>query len=135
MLQINNEGDKPMKINIKYIFAFLILLIAEIIIAIFVNDAIIRPYIGDILVVLLMYTLIRGFLQKPITLLPIYLFLFASAVELAQYFNIVGILHMQNNRVISIVLGATFDIKDILCYLVATIVLIALEKSKKNRPL
>jgi len=73
-----------MKINPKYIFAFIILLIIEIIIGVFVRDAIIRPYVGDILVVILMYTFIRGIVGKPIKFLPIYLFAFAFIVEMAQ---------------------------------------------------
>jgi hypothetical protein len=122
-----------MKINIKYIFSFLILLIIEVIIALYVRDAIIRPYIGDILVVILMYTFIRGIIRKPIKLLPVYLFIFASAVELAQYFHIVDILHLKGNRVLSVILGASFDIKDILCYLAAAVLLIIWEKAEKSK--
>lgn len=65
-----------MKINIKYMLAFIILLITETFIALFINDTIIRPYIGDILVIILMYTLIKAFIQKSIKLLPVYLFFF-----------------------------------------------------------
>ena len=117
-----------MKINIKYIFVFIILLITEIFIALFINDTIIRPYIGDILVVILMYTFIRGFIQKPIKFLPVYLFFFASTVEVIQYYRIVDLLHLQNNKVISTIIGTSFDIKDILCYLIGSIILIIWDK-------
>ena len=120
-----------MRINLKYISVFLLLLITEIIIALFVRDSIIRPYIGDFLVVILMYTFIRGFIQKSIKFLPVYLFLFASTVELVQYYNIVGMLGLQDNKVISTVIGTSFDIKDILCYLIAIVVLIIWEKVEK----
>ena len=122
-----------MRINMKYICAFLVLLITEIIIALFVKDAIIRPYIGDVLVVILMYSLIRGLIQKSIKFLPVYLFFFALTVELAQYYHIVEILHLQNNRVISTIIGTSYDIKDILCYLIASVILIAWEKIEKGR--
>lgn len=117
-----------MRINLKYLLVFLLLFITETIIALFVHDAIIRPYIGDILVVILMYTFIRGFIKKPIKFLPIYLFLFASAVEVSQYFHLVNRLHLQNNRAMLIILGNSFDIKDILCYLVGTVILIIWEQ-------
>ena len=121
-----------MKINVKYILAFIILFIMETFIALFINDTIIRPYIGDVLVVILMYTFIRGFIQKPIKFLPIYLFCFASTVEVMQYFKIVDLLHLQNNKVISTIIGTSFDIKDILCYLTGSVILIIWENKVKN---
>ncbi|MBB6215378.1 hypothetical protein HNQ80_001467 [Anaerosolibacter carboniphilus] len=121
-----------MKINKKYLFTFLILLIIEIIIALFVNDTIIRPLVGDILVVILMYTFIRGFISKSIKLLPLYLFLFAAAVEMAQYFHIVDLLNLRDNKLISTIIGTTFDQKDILCYLIAAVILFIWEKLEKR---
>ena len=124
-----------MKINIKYIFSFIILFMLETFIALFVHDTIIRPYIGDILVIILMYTFIKGFIQKPLKFLPIYLFVFASAVEVVQYYRVVDLLHLENNKIISTIIGTSFDIKDILCYLVGSIILIMWEKLvlKKSR--
>lgn len=121
-----------MKIDAKYLFAFLILLITETIIALFVHDSIIRPLIGDVLVVILMYTFIKGLIQKPIKFLPLYLFLFSAAVEMIQYFHIVEKLHLQDNKLISTIIGNTFDIKDILCYLVGAVILFAWEKIEKS---
>lgn len=120
-----------MKLNIKYVLAFIFLLMIEIFIALFIHDAIIRPYIGDILVIVLMYTFIRGFVKKPIKFLPIYLFFFASIVEIMQYYRIVELLHLQNNKIASIIMGTSFDMKDILCYLIGTIILIIWGKSIK----
>ncbi|OPX44035.1 hypothetical protein CLHUN_20600 [Ruminiclostridium hungatei] len=116
-----------MKINIKYIIAFLILLAIEIFIGLFVRDAIIRPYIGDVLVVILLYTLVKGVVGKSIKFLPIYLFVFASVVELAQYFHIADILQLQDNKLISTIIGSSFDIKDVFCYLTGTLLLIVWE--------
>lgn len=117
-----------MKINIRYIISFIILFIIETLIALYVHDAIIRPYIGDILVVVLLYTLIRGIIRKRIKFLPVYLFVFASAVEIMQYFKVIDLLHLRSNRVASVILGTSFDIKDILCYLVGSIILIGWEQ-------
>lgn len=101
-------------------------------IALFVHDTIIRPYIGDVLVIILMYTFIRGIIKKSIKYLPIYLLVFASSVELAQYYNIVNLLNLQDYRLISVIIGNTFDIKDILCYLIGTVVLMIWEKIEKH---
>ncbi|GKU26376.1 DUF2809 domain-containing protein [Clostridium folliculivorans] len=117
-----------MKINIRYILSFIILFIIETLIALYVHDAIVRPYIGDILVVILLYTLVRGIITKRIKFLPVYLFLFASAVEVIQYFKFIDLLHLRSNRVASVILGTSFDIKDILCYLAGSIILIMWEQ-------
>jgi hypothetical protein len=121
-----------MLLNKKYILNFIILLIVEIIIALFIHDAVIRPYIGDILVVILIYCLVRGFIAKPIKHLHIYIFLFAAAVELVQYFRIVELLNLQNNKAASIMIGTSFDIKDILCYFAASLILVIWERIEKR---
>ncbi|TYQ16429.1 UNVERIFIED_CONTAM: uncharacterized protein DUF2809 [Acetivibrio alkalicellulosi] len=121
-----------MKINKRYLIIFFILLIIEIIIALFVRDKIIRPYVGDILVVILIYTLIRTFAKKTIKFLPIYIFIFALTVELLQYFNIVEVLNLQSNKVLSTIIGTTFDVKDILCYFIGTVIIIIWEKFERN---
>jgi DNA integrity scanning protein DisA with diadenylate cyclase activity len=119
-----------MKINLKYISAFFCLLLIETAIALYVHDTIIRPYVGDILVMILMYTFIKGIIPRRIRFLPVYLFIFACAVEVAQYFKLASILHLQNNRVVSTIVGSSFDIKDILCYLIGTAILIYLNRIK-----
>lgn len=116
-----------MKKNLKYLIAFFVLLFVEIMIALFVHDDFIRPYIGDVLVVILMYTIIRGITKKQIKLLPIYLFIFSASVEVSQYFHLVNILNLQDNRILSIIIGNSFDIKDIFCYLAGTLILLAWE--------
>ena len=121
-----------MKINIKYILGFIILLLTEIFIALFIHDSIIRPNVGDILVVILMYTFIRGFTKKPEKFLPIYLFCFATLVEVSQYYHVVRLLHLQNNKILATIIGSSFDIKDILCYLIGSVLLIIWEKIIKK---
>lgn len=113
-----------MKINFRYLKAFIVIFLVELFIAVFVHDRIIRPYIGDILVIVLLYTFIKIFTKKEIRLLPVYLFVFAAFVEGMQFFNIVNVLGLENNKVLSIIIGSTFDIKDILCYLAGSVILL-----------
>ena len=125
-----------MKLNLKYLIAFFILFVTEIFIALFVKDKIIRPFIGDILVVILMYTFISTILNKPLKGLPIYLFLFAVVVEITQYFHLVDRLGLGNNKLMATIMGTSFDVRDILCYFIGTVLLIIWEKiyiSKTNK--
>lgn len=117
--------------NKKYILAFFVLLVIEIIIGLYVKDNIVRPYIGDVLVVILMYTFIRGFVK--VKFLPLYLFLLATLIEIVQYVHIVDLLGLQDNKLMSTIIGTSFDIKDILCYLTAAIILIIWERTEKKR--
>ncbi len=121
-----------MKINIKYLTIFFILFILEVLIALFVKDRIIRPFIGDILVVILMYTFIRGIIKKPIKRLPVYLFVFAVSVEVSQYFHLVDKLNLRSNKIMTIIMGTSFDVRDILCYLTGTVILIIWERIEKT---
>lgn len=116
-----------MRKRVYYGVATLILLFLEIFIALYVHDDFIRPYIGDMIVVILIYTFVRIWLPEKVRLLSLYVFLFAVFVELLQYFRIVEMLGLEDNRLMRIVIGSVFDIKDILCYLVGCVILAAYE--------
>lgn len=110
----------------KYIIEFIIILLIECLIAIFFKKGFIRENIGDILVVPCIYTLLRIFFMK-IKHLSLYVLLFAITVEFLQLFNITNFLTL-NNKILKIALGSTFDIKDIICYIIGYILIIILEK-------
>lgn len=112
-----------MKKRVAYFVIFIFLLITEILIALYIHDDFIRPYMGDVLVVAVIYTLLRIFIPDKIKLMPLYIFIFAVAVELLQYFRIVELLGLQNNKFMSVIIGSVFDIKDIVCYGVGCIML------------
>ena len=63
---------KHKKLRAAYLTAFLALLCIEILIGAFVHDAFVRPYVGDVLVVILIYCLIRIVKPTGIKLLLLY---------------------------------------------------------------
>ena len=99
-----------------YAAVFLLLLITEVIIALFVRDAFLRPYGGDILVTVLLCTLVRILFPKGIKLLPLYVFIFSVLVEFAQYINIVKLLSLSDIAFFRIIVGTSFSWIDIICY-------------------
>lgn len=101
-----------------YLLAFCGLLATEIVIALFVNDAFVRPYVGDMLVTLLLCCLCRVIIPDKVRLLPVYVFIFAAGVEIGQYFDLVALLGLEDNRILSIALGRTFSWLDLGCYAV-----------------
>lgn len=114
----------------KYLAAFILIFLIEAAIALWVHDRMIRPYIGDALVVVLVYCFVRIFLPDGIRYLPLYVFLFAAFVEVMQYFRLVELLGLERCRAARIILGSVFDWKDILCYGLGCLILYWLEKSR-----
>lgn len=104
------------KKRIGYTLATVLIFIIELLIALFVRDKFIRPYVGDMLVVVLIYTCVRVIFPERPRLLPLYVFLFAAGVEALQGIRIVELLGLQDNRFFSVLIGTTFDVKDIVCY-------------------
>lgn len=66
--------SRKKKLRIVYAAATLCLLLIEIFIACFVHDRLIRPYIGDVLVVILLYALLRTFIPEKGRFLPLGIF-------------------------------------------------------------
>ena len=124
------------KKRLIYALLFLSVLLAEILIALFVKDAFVRPYVGDMLVTVLICCFLRIFFPTGVKLLPVYVFLFAAAVEFGQYLDMVKLLGLEGNRFISVLLGRTFSFPDILCYAVGCILFFGAElcirRSLKN---
>ena len=104
------------KKRIGYVLAAIAVFIIEVLIALFVRDRFIRPYVGDMLVVVLIYICVRVIFPERPRLLPLYVFLFAVLVEGLQAANLVELLGLAGNRFFSVLIGTTFDWKDIACY-------------------
>ena len=115
------------KQRIIYAVLFFLILLTEIYIALFVHDDFVRPYFGDVLVTVLLCCLFRVFVPVDVHLLPVYMFLFAAAVETAQYFNVIKLLGLENSRFFSTLLGTTFSVYDLICYAVGCLLFAAVE--------
>lgn len=115
--------DDNLKRRIGYAAAMVLLIITEVMIALYVHDDFVRPYVGDVLVVIAVYCAVRIFIPVKCKLMPLYVFIFAGGVELLQYFDLVGKLGLENNVFLKTLLGSVFDVKDIVCYAVGCIAL------------
>lgn len=94
-----------MRLSYRYGLAFLLIFITELLIGIYVRDSFIRPFVGDLLVVVLIYCFLMTFLKKnPITV-AIGVFVFACIVELNQYFKLNNVLAFEENGFSDVILG------------------------------
>lgn len=116
--------------------AAVLLLGIEIIIGQFANGWV-RAYLGDVLVVPLVYSVIRVITPcRPRfgSLLPTAVLLFAFAVELSQLIGIADILGI-TDPLLRTVIGTSFSAVDLLCYAVGAVPLYVTEiiLRKKDR--
>lgn len=109
--------------RIFYLIVFILLMVVETLIALYVHDDFIRPYIGDIIVVIVLYSFVRIFIPEKCRLLPLYIFIFSVTVEVMQYLKIINILGLQNNSFSRVIIGSVFDLKDIACYGIGCLIL------------
>ena len=121
------------RFSLPYFLLALVLFAIEVLIAVYAHDRIVRPYIGDLLVVILIYCFVRSFLSTPIIPTAIAVLLFSFFVELMQYFHIVDRLGLQNNKLARTIIGVSFEWIDLLCYAVGIAVVLLVESLVKAR--
>ena len=119
--------------RLAFLAAAVLILAAEIYIAICVKGGFVRHYAGDVLAVILLYALARAAFGVPPLNLPLKIFAFAAALELSQYFGAVQILGIEN-KILKVMIGGTFDFTDLLCYAAGCVLTGAYEKfESKNQ--
>lgn len=116
-----------MVFNRVYFFFAFALFIIEAAIAAYMHDAFVRPYFGDLLVVILVYCAIKAFVNSPPIKTAIGVFVFACFIEVSQYFHLVELLGWDSSATATTVMGTFFSFVDILMYALGTLVIIGAE--------
>ena len=111
-----------------YFSLTLILFAVEILIAMFVHDRIIRPYMGDFLVVILLYCFIRTFFNVSIFNTALGVLLFAYSIETLQFFELIKMLDLQQSMLAKLILGNFFEWIDLIAYTLGITLVLILEK-------
>ncbi|MBO4882626.1 MAG: DUF2809 domain-containing protein [Lachnospiraceae bacterium] len=119
--------------RIVFGIASLLLFVAELVIGMYTHGFV-RNYIGDVLVVILIYTLFRTVSpEKPkaSVLLPTCILVFAFAVEFLQLWGFCDKFGIEN-RLLRIIIGTGFSIEDLVSYTVGIIPCYVTELFFKN---
>lgn len=117
----------------SFVIAIIIFLI-EVIIALYIKDKIIRPFVGDILVVLFIYYFIKAFINTKTINIAIFTLIFSFVVEILQYFNFVEMIGLGHNKAARIIIGTSFSWIDLLCYFIEFVLLFFIDEDlKKNK--
>ncbi len=121
------------RFNKTYFFLAVVLFIIEVLIALYVHDAIVRPYIGDLLVVILLYCFVKAFVNTSPVKTAMAVLLFAYLIEILQYLNIVKHLGLQHSRLANVVIGNSFEWIDMIAYTAGAALVIVIERLRKRR--
>lgn len=116
--------------NIRYFTYAVILFIIEVLIALYINDQFVRPYMGDVFVVMLIYCFVKAFFNLPVLKTTIGVLLFSYLIEALQYFQFVKRVGLDHSRLANVVIGNYFAWEDILAYTVGAVIILLAERGK-----
>ncbi len=106
-----------LKKRLFFLALFVFLFITEVLIALYVHDDFVRPYVGDMIVTVVVWSFARIIFPDRFRLISLYVMIFAILVEVGQYFNYVDILGITNPILVTM-MGTSFAWADIACYAV-----------------
>ncbi|MBT0028070.1 DUF2809 domain-containing protein [Vibrio alginolyticus] len=112
------------KNGLKSLVCFIVLVV----IALYIRDSFIRPKFGDVLVVVWLYYFLASLFSMPVNWLVSLVVLIAFAVELGQLLQVVAWLGIEPSSPLAVILGATFDWKDLLAYSIGGLLCCWMEK-------
>lgn len=117
--------------SLKYFLISIFIFLIEVLIATKLKDIFfVRAYLGDVIVVMLLYTLIKSFFRVNNDKLILGILIFSCLLEFAQYFNIAEKLGFRKGSLMYIIIGNSFSWIDILCYGVGCLLLYLFVKLK-----
>ncbi len=116
-----------MRIDRTYLLLTVILLITEVLIALFLKTGFIRHTAGDFLVVILIYSFFKVFIEDNHFKIAISVLAFAFVIEFLQLTNYLKLFNLQDNHVAKLILGSSFHASDLVAYTLGIITVIALE--------
>lgn len=114
-----------MRFNLRFFLLTILILVIEILIAtVFKDWVFVRAYLGDVIVVMLIYTFVLSFfnIQKKMKLI-LGIFAFSVCIEILQYFKTAEFLGFKKGEIAYIELGNSFAWEDILCYAVGCLLI------------
>lgn len=112
---------KSYKKRLIFLTVFVLLFALEALIAVYVHDNFVRPYVGDMIVTVVVWAFARIIFPDKFKLMSVYVMIFAIFVEIGQYFNYVDLLGI-TNPVLVTMMGTSFAWADIACYAVGCVI-------------
>ncbi|MCA0151647.1 ribosomal maturation YjgA family protein [Winogradskyella vincentii] len=108
------------------------LFLIEIAIAFIIKTGFIRYTLGDFLVVILLYAIIRGCTNLKVWVSALVVLLIAYIIEFLQLFHVLAYCNLQNNPTANLIFGSTFQIGDLLAYTLGILSVLIFEHYHAN---
>jgi hypothetical protein len=87
----------------------------------FNNNLLIRGFVGDIIVISLIYYLVKVFYDFCALKLAVFTLALAFIVEFLQYLKLTAFLGLEHNRAAQLILGSVFDPYDLIAYAIGAV--------------
>ncbi len=113
--------------RLRYAVAAIILFAIEVLIALYVRDELIRPYVGDMLAVALVYATLRAVTPMRLFSALVVTLGIAFGIEFSQLFGVFTALGLGDNQIARMVLGGVFDPMDLAAYVAGTALIVVVE--------
>lgn len=113
--------SKRIKLRLIFMAVFVLLFAVEALIAVYVHDDFVRPYVGDMIVTVVVWSFARIIFPDKFKLMSLYVMIFSILIEVGQYFNYVELLGVTNPILVTM-MGTSFAWADIVCYAVGCVI-------------
>ncbi len=122
-----------MKLTFKrsYFIAFILFLIIEVLIALFLKGGFIRHTVGDFLVVMLLYHFFKSFFKESSLTIAVFVLCIAYIVEFLHCTSFLHNIGLRHNKWANLIFGNSFSIQDLIAYTLGIIVVLCIDE--RNR--
>ena len=121
------------RFSLPYFLLTILFFIIELLIALFVKDDFIRPYFGDVLVVVLIYCFVRSFFRIPVLTTILLVLAFSILVEYSQHLNLISALGLEHSTAAKMILGNSFAWGDLVMYVIGAILILLVEQFTNSK--
>ncbi|WP_290798666.1 diacylglycerol kinase [Flavihumibacter sp. UBA7668] len=119
--------QKQLKFNGYYFCWTILLFLTEVLMEKYVHDTVIRPYVGDLLVVILLYCFVRSFFNFSIKATAFGVLFFAYGIEVLQYLNFIKLIGLQDYYWANMLMGNYFEWMDLVAYSMGIVLVLLFE--------
>jgi hypothetical protein len=120
---------RRMQFHRGYALLALAVLAVEVVIALYVRDRFVRPYLGDVLAVVLVYLGLRAVTRLRVNAAAACALGIAVLVEVGQLYGFVHRIGLGDYKVARIIFGTGFDLRDLLAYAAGALIVVVIERS------
>jgi hypothetical protein len=121
------------RFNKTYFSLTIILFVVEVCIALYVHDRFVRPYVGDVLVVMLIYCFVKSFADLPNGQTAVGVLLFAFLIEWLQSIHFVSRIGLGDVKLANILIGNSFAWLDIVAYTAGFVIVLWIEQYRSKK--